>query len=121
MFDISSVSGNIRAWTSSLLCSTLCAGVRAEIADRNCANHWPYIPLTLISPVAPAYRCLAAEPKPVENRNAGLPPEVGTPTEQQLGRSSDWHSLVRENDPRKRCAEVFVFGVFQTNIVHPDA
>jgi hypothetical protein len=38
-----------------------------------------------------------------------------------LGRSTDWHRdcFISEDAP-KRCAEVFVFGAFQTNIVHPD-
>jgi hypothetical protein len=42
-------------------------------------------------------------PRPLENRKAGLPPAAARATEQQLGRSTDWHrdSFVSEDAPKE--------------------
>jgi hypothetical protein len=49
------------------------------------------------------------------NIKCGLPPAVGTPTEQRLGRSTDWHRncFVSEDDPQKLCAEFLFSGHFR--------
>jgi len=120
MFDIVSVSGNIRAWTSSLFCCTLRAScgtnirsVKAEIADRNCASDWPYIPLTLIWPVEPAYRCLAASPSPSKMNCRITACRGHVSTEQQLGDSTDWlrDCFVSEDSPQALCRDFCFRGI----------